>query len=302
LLNPKYANVINEIPPHLSPERLDAELHKRAFKMETNLREQAAKIRASSVTTPDELATLKEKYAELINEENEIGKAKLAKYVVHRKSILEIFERKLALQSEGNYELESSIHEIICPLKTTSEDVPFEKLNLWIIDERLAFHHYLASDKPLSGTEAVENEGKGRPDLLIFNRPIAFVDSSPPFQSIVIVEFKRPMREDYKKKDPITQVYEYADEISKGNATDRQGRPIPWKSVPFYAYVVCDITPEVTTACKKAQLVETPDGMGYFGFNQHFNTYIEVMSFTKILENSKSRNRVFFEHLGLQTT
>jgi hypothetical protein len=69
--------------------------------------------------------------------------------------------------------------------------------------------------------------------------------------------------------------------------------------VPFYAYIVCDVTPEVTAACRKAQLLETPDGTGFFGFNTHFNTYVEVMSFTRVLENSKSRNRVFFEHLGL---
>ena len=299
LLKPKYAEIIDDIPPGLTVERLDSELHKRAFRIELNVRDQAAKIRATKAHTPDELERLKIQYAALIDEENEIGKAKLAKYVVHRKSILELFERKLALQSDGSYSLESSIHEIICPLKTTSDDVPFEKLNLWIIDERLAFHHYLASDKQLAATDPIDTESAGRPDLLIFNRPIAFVDSSPPFQSIVIVEFKRPMRDDYKKKDPITQVYEYADEIQQGRATDRRGRPIPWKTVPFYAYVICDITPEIKTACKKAQLLETPDGMGYFGFNQHYNTYIEVMAFSKVLENSKSRNRVFFEHLGL---
>ena len=118
----------------------------------------------------------------------------------------------------------------------------------------------------------------------------------------MIVEFKRPMREDYKGKDAITQVYEYADLIKTGNAVDRKGRPIPWRSIPFYAYVICDITPEVTAACRKAQLLETPDGMGFFGFNTHYNTYIEVMTFTRVLENSKNRNRVFFEHLGLPAT
>lgn len=302
LLKAKYAELINDIPPHLSPEKLDTELHKRAFRIESRVREQAADIRASSADTPDELEQLKQKYADLIDEENEIGKARLAKYVVHRKSILEMFERKLGLQANGNYALESSIHEIICPLRTTSDDIPFEKLNLWIIDERLAFHHYLASDKPLSSVEPIDVKDASRPDLVVFNRPIAFVDSNPPFQSIVIVEFKRPMREDYKGKDAITQVYEYADLIKTGNAVDRKGRPIPWRSIPFYAYVICDITPEVTAACRKAQLLETPDGMGFFGFNTHYNTYIEVMTFTRVLENSKNRNRVFFEHLGLPAT
>jgi hypothetical protein len=42
-----------------------------------------------------------------------------------------------------------------------------------------------------------------------------------------------------------------------------------------------------------------PDGDGYFFFNDNYNMYIEIMSFDKVLKNSKDTNRVLFEKLGL---
>ena len=38
---------------------------------------------------------------------------------------------------------------LIFPLKKTNEDVRIENMNLWIIDEKLAYHYFVASDKPL---------------------------------------------------------------------------------------------------------------------------------------------------------
>ena len=41
--------------------------------------------------------------------------------------------------------------------------------------------------------------------------------------------------------------------------------------------------------------------MGYFGFNQNYNAYIEVFSFDRLLNSAKERNRAFFDKLGLPT-
>ena len=79
-------------------------------------------------------------------------------------------------------------------------------MNLWIIDERLSYHYYLASDKSFSQMkDAVEISSRDRPDIIIFNNPAAFVDSSAPFHSIVLIEFKRPARNDFDNvENPIT--------------------------------------------------------------------------------------------------
>ena len=102
-------------------------------------------------------------------------------------------------------------------MKLTSDDINYEQQNLWIIDEKLSYHSYMASDLSLKKIKSTEIEGLERPDLIVFNTPFAFVEDSPPFASIVIIEFKRPQRNDYPDDDsPITQVYDYVRKIRKG--------------------------------------------------------------------------------------
>jgi hypothetical protein len=47
-------------------------------------------------------------------------------------------------------------------MRTTSDDVPFEQQNLWIIDERLTFHYFLSSDQPLSTIRVIESGSESR--------------------------------------------------------------------------------------------------------------------------------------------
>lgn len=37
------------------------------------------------------------------------------------------------------------------PMQVESDEIKLENANLWLIDERLAFHNYLASDKSSKG-------------------------------------------------------------------------------------------------------------------------------------------------------
>ena len=107
-----------------------------------------------------------------------------------------------------------------------------------MIDERLAYHQFLASDEPLNKIDELDSDSKDRPDVLIFDNPIAFVDGeNEDYSSVVIIEFKRPMRNDYReetKKNPITQVLNYISSIKSGGMTDKQGQLIrvrnetPW--------------------------------------------------------------------------
>ena len=53
------------------------------------------------------------------------------------------------------YKKEEIIHSLICPMKHSSNDIPFEEMNLWIVDERLSFHNYLASDQELKSIPAM---------------------------------------------------------------------------------------------------------------------------------------------------
>ena len=113
--------------------------------------------------------------------------------MVHRRVILELLQKALSRDPiTGDYALEKTIHELIFPMRTTSDEVPFEQQNLWIVDERLTFHTFLSSDKPLSTLPSLENASDSRPDLLIFNRPLAFSEDDTPLQAMVVIEFKKP--------------------------------------------------------------------------------------------------------------
>lgn len=129
-----------------------------------------------------------------------------------------ILEIALKRQPSGKYSREDVIHRIVFPLKTTSDDVSHDQHNLWIIDEKLSYHQYLASDKPLNKIQPIDSDFISRPDLLIFfNNAFATVDDEHPYNSgVVIFEFKRPMRDDYSENEnPITQVLSYVKQIKE---------------------------------------------------------------------------------------
>lgn len=298
---PEYRHVvtmrpeaIDRLPPDLPREKLDAELHRVNYEIESGIRAKGEKILRGEQFDASA-------YETFLTEENAIGKANLARYVVHRRRVLDLFRKALTRAEDGKYSLEQAVHDLIFPLQQTSDDVPYEQLNLWMIDERLAYHYYLASDKKLSALKPLETTEAKRPDIIVFNAPFAFSDHDGPFNSIVLVEFKRPLRDDYTADDnPILQVYDYIRRVRAGSATDRAGRPITvLEHVPFYCYVVCDVTRKLIEAAENAALTRTPDGEGFFGFNLKLCAYVEVISFTKVVADAEKRNRVLFDKLNL---
>lgn len=288
------SELIDALPPDLPTERLDLELHRLNYKLEAEVREKGARLARDPKV--DDAA-----YDEFLTEANAVGKANLAKYVLQRRLILTLLKSALAKTAEGKYELEEAVHKIIFPLKTTSDEVPYENLNLWIIDEQLAYHAYLASDKELRSMPVIASEERKRPDLIVFNGAFAFAEESAPFNSIVIVEFKRPARDDYTDdENPVSQVLGYIRRVRDGLAKDRAGRPLNLAAhVPFYCYIVCDITPKLKVSAENANLTATPDAQGYFGFMSALRAYVEVISFDKLVSDAERRNRILFDKLNL---
>lgn len=139
------------------------------------------------------------KYEEFLAEFNEIGKSDLARYVVHRRTIIELLENLIGVNSESKFENEDLLHNIFFPIRTTSDEITPDKQNLWLIDERLTYHSFLASDKTFNSINEVSQDSKDRTDLLIYNEAFAFSDSkTAPHNSFTIVEFKKPMRDNYQ--------------------------------------------------------------------------------------------------------
>ena len=293
---------INEIPPQPTKTEMEVALHRQLYQRQVRLKQEGNRILSEPVNTDN----ARDYYARLqkfVEDENEIGKTSLAQYIVHRKVILELLEKYLSQDPDtGSYGLERTVHSLVFPMRATSDEVPFEQQNLWIIDERLTFHSFLSSDVRLDQLPILEIDSESRPDLLIFNHPLAFSEDDEPLQSMVVIEFKKPDRTAFDE-DPVSQVYRMVREIREGKKKDRHGRFIrpANQNIPAYCYIVCDLTPSVELRIQNMGARRTPDNLGYYGFNEALNAYYEVISYTKLLGDAKKRNRILFDKLNLST-
>jgi hypothetical protein len=295
--------LINSIPPKTNDSRLNMELYRLHSEWEMEVKEKGEKFLKSDEVITD-LDQYKKNYSEYIEELNDIGKSNLAKYIVHRKSVIELLEAYLGKKEDEAFMKEDAVHNIFFPIKSHSDEIDYNQQNLWLIDERLSYHSYLSSDKSFKQIEDLDSQSKDRTDLLIFNEAFAFTESND-FSSFTIVEFKRPERDDYsmnKEKDnPVDQVYSYIRTIRDSKAKTRTGKTISIgkNNVPFYCYIVCDFNNSLYDILETREFKPTPDGEGYFRFHETFNAYIEVISYTKLLKDAKKRNKILFDKLNL---
>jgi len=293
---------IAEIDPEATDDEIDRHLYGGYHELQIKLRDEGQKLLQTPAPSDTELEQFKERLDRYFEEISEVNRADLARYVCHRKAIIEFLQRQLTLQDDGKYRREDRIHSIIFPRGKTSDEVLFEDHNLWLVDERLVFHAFLSSDKPIRQLSVLENTSKKEPDIVVFDKAFAFSEARDvPFSSITIIEFKKPQRDDYSEKEnPFVQVAKYIDDIRAGKATTAAGRPMPIPpNLPFYCYVICDITPTLREWARLFELQDTPDSLGFFGYKKHYNAYFEVISYSKLVTDAEKRNKAFFQKLGL---
>lgn len=294
---------IENIKCNLKDVELELELFKIHQKFQYEVKKQGEEfLNQNKIENIKDVNEYKDKYMEYIEKENEIGKSTLAEYIIHRKIIIDLLEKSLNVNENNKYELESYVHNLIFPMKTVSDDVDYESHNLWLIDERLSYHYYLASDIKMKKIEEVNVNNDDRPDILVIDNAIVLSnEENKPFNALTMIEFKRPMRNDYTdEENPITQVFKYTRDIRKGISKDKNGRTITIsENAPFYLYIIADITSKLIEQAENARLTRTPDGMGFFGYNEikGINAYIEIISYEKLLVDSKKRNRILFDKL-----
>jgi len=290
------------IEPDATDEEIDRDFYEAYIELQINLRKEGQELLQAAISDDDDFEVFKKRFDEFFEKISEVNRADLARYVCHRKAIIEFLKRQLTRQADGKYRLEERIHSIIFPQGKTSDNVLFEDHNLWLIDERLAFHVFLSSDLPIKHAEPLENKSGKEPDILVFDKAVTFSESPDvPFSSITIIEFKRPQRNEYSEREnPFTQITTYIDKIKEGKAKLPDGRSLPIASnLPFYCYIVCDITPKLKDWARLSELEVTPDGLGFFGYKRNYGAYFEVISYSKLVSDAEKRNQAFFEKLGL---
>ena len=293
-------NVYDQIPVGLSEDKLDLALYQQEQQWEYDIAKQRKEIESkqkSNATTSPDFMNLFHQYCSSVTQ---LSQASLAEYIIRRKAVIDLLEKALEYNEDGKYSKESTIHSIICPMQVTSDDIQFDEMNLWLIDDRLAYHSFLASDQPMKTLPVLQSDVPRRMDIAVFDKAISYSADTDTLNSITIIELKRPQRDDLNsdESNPINQVLKYVSDIKAGKVKRANGRGFGnVTNAAFYCYVIADITDSLTNAAANANLYKTPDGEGFFGFNAPRGAYIEVISYTKLLKDAKQRNEVLFDKL-----
>lgn len=291
------ANELKKVKSNLSDEDLDNALYQMSRDFELEIRKEGQALVECLKNDLTQTMEYKHKFEEHVAKISEENKSILAKYVAHRKSIIDLFEVGMYKQADGKYNKEEFMHNLIYPMRTTSDDIEYGQHNLWLVDERLSYFFFASSDIPFNN-----DKKEDRPDLMLFDNSIALLESKndgTAYDTIVIFELKKPMRGDLTSNNPIDQITNYMDKIQTNTVTDKNGRLIRTdEHTKFYLYIVCDALESFRSILKnRYSFKETIDRLGMFRMND--NQYIEILTYDKIINDAKKRNKILFDKLGI---
>ncbi len=302
----KNQDILNSIPPNLSEDKLEEHLYRISFQARRNVE-----------SNIDKFIKTKDVSEEAINQIIDDIKAKtaydvdsLADYMMRRKAIINLFDKFLDADENGDYKLEEDVHNLIFPLGLTNNDLEYENHNLWILDERFISYKFIASDKSITSFSQIKS--RKETDLIMienpqmFNNPISFGDkASGEVNSMVIFEFKRPGDVAHQKNitdyrwefselvEPYFEefIYQPIKKNYKGNQV------ILKETTPKFGYIILDFIPEPLAKYNRNKgWKATPFGT-YFKIEAELNLHLEVMTFRQLLESSKQRHNPFFDKL-----
>ena len=233
----------------------------------------------------------------------------LTEYVMRRKTVLDVLDvliRRIRERGNGtqDFHLESTLHQFICPMKLRGDDpskIERSDHDLWIIDERLTFTKYFASDVPF--TQILEgDDSTRRPDLLVYDRLHGLgAEGEDPLKRVLLVEFKQPGRRDYDERySPMNQISEYITRLKNGEIEDfRNSRVRIADDCIFYCYVVADIVGKLEIHTNGWRT--TSNGRGRIQeLGGKFRGIVEVIEWADLLTDARLRNHAFIHAAGLR--
>ena len=288
-------SIVEKINHRTAPEKIEDLFHEQAKKSRKDIKE---KIKRFDIN-----GDYQDEFKLLSQEANSLNHYELSSYILHRRVILELLDKIISRKQEDNkYHYEDDIHNLIFPMRSDGQDVDYEDHNLWLLDDKLSYYNFLASDIPINKfTE--DKDDKRRPDLAIFRTAYSDKVENELQSNITIVEFKRPDRiSGITYADLKEQVMGYRDKFLETKIKSQyKGRPIQTREgqTKFHIYVVCELTEKLKKELKSESFVETLDGMGYFRYYDQVLTMLEVISFDKLYNDANKRNKIFFKKLGI---
>ena len=299
-LNPNLDSFVQKLQPNsTSEEAIYIEMAQNRFRRQRSFNQ----VKKEIDKAPDYNDAISEKVDEYKQFIVDDQKGSLAEYVTKRKAVLDLLDRLRGFEDPSSKKqyLEEAVHQIVCPMRIDSHKLEIDEHNLWLLDDRLAFYNFFASDKPISSyTDADSNR---EPDLALFyDSCVAWRENERNCDTVIIVEFKRPGLENYTdKNDPMMQLMDYVMLFKSGNSVrDRNGRVISGinENTAFHCYIVADLTDGLVKRLR-GHFNPTPDNLGLFGYTRNPDTYTEVIPYEKLFLDAQARNTIFFDKLGL---
>ncbi|CAL2102747.1 conserved protein of unknown function [Tenacibaculum sp. 190130A14a] len=292
-------NAFNDIPINASDDLLEARLHEVSFKLEQKREKAFNKLFKKRKYDKDEFGKI---VHNVLREEASFSKDKLADLMIKRKSIIKLFKKYLEWRDEGNYMLEEDLHNIIFTMGADTNSMPDDYHNLWLLDERLTFHSFTASDKQLRSNTELESSSQREPDLFIYDVPMAYSDNPNNINSMVLFEFKRPGRDMNTTNDKRLdyQLDMYFEKLGESKAKNSKGNYINLEDeTPKFGYIVCDLHKDlINYNIKRNGFKKTPHGTLY-KVNPELNLYFEVIDYNHLVDFAEKRHDVFFKALGI---
>jgi hypothetical protein len=281
-------------------QAIETSLHSAAY---VERRRRTAEARRLLSASPKEKSehTYFERWQEIVDRLSDVAKSDLANYVAHRRAILDLITDELRTSPDGSYRREEVLHNLVFPKGKQSGNISYEQQNLWLIDERLAFHEHLYSDisiRRITGSEVIPAL---RPDLAIFETGFAaFHDGAKPPTQLVIVELKRPGREDASRDEPVRATLQYVEHLKSGRARTEGGAVIDIEATALTTvYLLSDWTADFRRYLRREDFRPMPGDIGQYKFHETENIMFIAMSFDRVVEGARRRNSIFFKKLGI---
>lgn len=285
-----FPEVIKDIELNTSDEKMAQTLYSYKGKAEYRVKEQSDKLLKTQASSIEEINN---EYLDITSKLEDFQKDQLVAYVIFRKMIIDLLEKKLELNKEGKFNNEDIIHDIIFPRKTDSDSINFENHNLWLIDELLAFHTYANSDNRL--TDFTTSSSEERPDVVIYSE----IDKEKRARAVSLLEFKKPQRKAFDE-DPTKQLFRYVRQIRDNQLQISTGRSVSVDNTTrFYCYAICDLTKAVHEYAENNNYAKLQGDYGYYMYNRNLNAHVEIIAFDKIVLDAKRRHLAFFSKLGI---
>lgn len=290
----------NSIPDNISEKKLDDLLHEEEFKKSKENRAKRDKLFNRDYCNKPEYQELLSDY---VNSSTDEGTSKLAEYVAHRKTIIDLLDKYLEWsEKEDNYEQEQMLHNLIYTMGGNQDTIAYDKHNLWLLDDRLTFHRYIYSDKQIKSHIPVEGiaTSQKETDLAIYD--VHFVygekDEYQEVKSVVIFELKRPNRS-VTYSEFSNQMMDQISGIIDGSTKDYNKRNVSLPpNTPITFYYVCDVN--TFTSLKSRAVL---DGFHLTPYNSLLrlvnNCHEEILTYQGLLVNARRRNAIFFKKLGI---